>query len=362
MNTLSEYGFTDRIRGLFSFSFPSTVSSPDHAGLVPARSVRADRGRVLLITDSGPLHVETDGTVVTGDWVALARNDDGASPPAVVGILPRYSSLQRKRAHDPLSEAQVLGANIDLVGMVVPIDRPLSANRLERTLVAAWDSGAVPIVILTKADLSNRFDEVVAQTVERARGVEVFTTSAEAGDGLDALHTRIGTGNTLALIGPSGAGKSTLINALAGFHAQDTGEVRAGDGRGRHTTTARELIPLGSGSVLMDTPGVRGFALWDAENGLEAVFGDIEELFMHCRFNDCAHDAEPGCAVQTAIDSGVLEERRWLSYRKMQRELASLHRRQSVAEQRRHGRSFHRMAKEAAMAKDYRNRFLKEMR
>lgn len=359
MNTLFEYGFTDRIRGLFSFTFQSTVPSSEVVTLEPARVVRADRGRVLLITDDGPLHVATDGTVVTGDWVALARNnDDGAMPAAVFGVIPRYSTLQRKRAHDPLSSAQVLGANIDLVGVVVPIDRPLSANRLERTLVAAWDSGAMPIVVLTKADLSSRFDEVVAQTVERARGVEVFTTSAEAGDGLDALRTRIGNGNTLALIGPSGAGKSTLINALAGVDAQDTGEVRAGDGKGRHTTTARGLFPLGSGSVLMDTPGVRGFALWDAENGLEAVFGDIEELFLQCRFNDCAHDAEPGCAVQTAIGAGELEERRWLSYRKMQRELASLHRRQSVAEQRSHGRSFHKMAKEAAMAKDYRNRFV----
>ncbi|GAB3545034.1 ribosome small subunit-dependent GTPase A [Arthrobacter tumbae] len=359
MNTLSEYGFTDRIRGLFSFTFPSALPLPGHPALEPARAIRADRGRVLLITNHGPLQVETDGTVVTGDWVALARNndDDGAVPPAVVGILPRYSTLQRKKAHDPLSEAQVLGANIDLVGVVVPIDRPLSANRLERTLVAAWDSGAVPLVILTKADLSSRFDAVVSQTVERARGVEVFTTSAEAGDGLDALHVRIGAGSTLALIGPSGAGKSTLINALVGFHAQDTGEVRAGDGKGRHTTTARELIPLGSGSVLMDTPGVRGFALWDAEDGLEAVFGDIEELFLHCRFTDCAHGSEPGCAVQTALGTGELEERRWLSYGKMQRELASLHRRQSIAEQRRHGRSFHRTAKEAAMAKDFRNRF-----
>lgn len=358
MNTLSEYGFTDRIRDLFSFTFPSAVPTPGHPALEPARAIRADRGRVLLITANGPLHVDTDGTVVTGDWVALARiSDDDAAPPAVVGLLPRYSTLQRKKAHDPLSEAQVLAANVDLVGVVVPIDRPLSANRLERTLVAAWDSGAVPLVILTKADLSSRFDEVVGQTVERARGVEVFTTSAEAGDGLDALHSRIGVGSTLALIGPSGAGKSTLINALVGCHVQDTGEVRAGDGKGRHTTTVRELIPLGAGSVLMDTPGVRGFALWDAEDGLEAVFGDIEELFGHCRFTDCAHGSEPGCAVQNALGTGELEERRWLSYQKMQRELAGLHRRQSVAEQRRHGRSFHRMAKEAALAKDFRNRF-----
>ncbi len=352
MNSLFQYGFNDRISGLFTFHFPT--SSPD--AYQPARVIRTDRQRVLLATPDGVCHIESNATPVTGDWVALTNDDDG-TPPGVVGLLPRYSALQRKKAFDPLSEAQVLGANIDLVGVVVPIDRPLSTNRLERTLVAAWDSGAVPLVILTKADLSSRFDDVVPQTVEQARGVEVLTTSADSGDGVDALRERIGGGNTIALLGPSGAGKSTLINALVGEDVQDTGAVRAGDGKGRHTTTARELIPLGDGSVLMDTPGVRGFALWDAEAGLEAVFGDIEELFTLCRFRDCAHEREPGCAVQAAIAGGGLEERRWLSYRKMQRELASLHRRQSAVEQRRHAKSFHRMAKEAAMSKDYRNRF-----
>ncbi|MFJ6001524.1 ribosome small subunit-dependent GTPase A [Arthrobacter sp. NPDC092385] len=348
MNTLTQYGFTDRISGLFSFHFP--------IGAEPARVVRADRGRALLASRHGLLHVDDGGGFVTGDWVALQGHDDRT----VVGSLPRSSLLQRKRAHDPLSEAQVLGANMDLVGVVVPLDRPLSANRLERTLVAARDSGALPIVILTKADLSTRFDDVVAETVERSRGVEVFTTSAQDQDGLEALRGRIGTGRTLALLGPSGAGKSSLINALVGRHRQDTGQVRAGDGRGRHTTTARELVPLGDGAVVMDTPGLRGFALWNAEDGLSQVFADVEELFGDCRFRDCAHDSEPGCAVQAAIESGALAERRWLSYLKMERELASLHRRQSAADQRRHARSFRQAARGAATAKDYRNRFMEE--
>jgi ribosome biogenesis GTPase len=166
-----------------------------------------------------------------------------------------------------------------------------------------------------------------------------------------------GVAQTLALLGPSGAGKSSLINALVGDHRQHTGKVRAGDGKGRHTTTARELVPLGDGSVVMDTPGLRGFALWDAETGLSEVFGDIEELFDTCRFRDCAHDSEPGCAVQAAVESGGLEERRWLSYRKMERELASLHRRQDAGEQRHRARSVQRAAREAVLAKDHRNRF-----
>ncbi|MHA7239779.1 ribosome small subunit-dependent GTPase A [Arthrobacter sp. TMS1-12-1] len=346
MNTLLQYGFTDRIGALFSFHYPS--------GVQPARVIRADRGRILVATLHGILHLESPDSLVTGDWVGVEGDGEAR---VVAGHLPRSSLLQRKRAHDPLSEAQLLAANIDLLGVVVPLDRPLSTNRLERTLVAAWDSGAVPLVILTKADLSSRFDGVVAETVERARGVEVFTTSAEAGDGLEDLRGRIGAGQTLALLGPSGAGKSSLINALVDDSRQDTGEVRAGDGRGRHTTTARELVPLGDGAVLMDTPGLRGFALWDAEAGLSEVFGDVEALFGDCRFRDCAHDREPGCAVQAAISSGSLEERRWSSYRKMERELASLHRRQNVAEQRRHAKTFHRLTRDAAMAKDYRNRF-----
>ena len=346
MNTLLQYGFTDRIDALFSFHYPS--------GVRPARVIRADRGRVLVGTRHGTLHVDSTDSFVTGDWVGLEGDGDAQ---VIIGHLPRWSLLQRKRAHDPLSEPQILAANIDLLGVVVPLDRPLSTNRLERTLVAAWDSGAVPLVILTQADLRSRFDSVVAETVERARGVEVLTTSAEAGDGLEHLRGRVGAGQTLALVGPSGAGKSSLINALIGSTAQDTGEVRATDGRGRHTTTARELVPLGDGAVLMDTPGLRGFALWDAEDGLSQVFGDVEELFAGCRFHDCAHESEPGCAVQAAIASGDLEERRWLSYRKMDRELASLHRRQNVAEQRRQGKAFRRTARDAVLAKDYRNRF-----
>ncbi|BBE21666.1 hypothetical protein MN0502_05490 [Arthrobacter sp. MN05-02] len=186
MNTLVQYGFTDRIDGLFSAFAPL-------AGASPTRVIRADRGRMLLARPQGILHLDSVGGFVTGDWVGV--RDDGEYP-AVVGALPRWSTLQRKRAFDLSSRAQVLGANIDLVGVVVPLDRPLSTNRLERTLVAAWDSGAVPIVILTKADLSTRFDDVVADTIARVRGVEVLTTSAEACDGLEELHARIGTGQT----------------------------------------------------------------------------------------------------------------------------------------------------------------------
>lgn len=347
MDELQLYGLTDRISALFTAAFPDRE-------LVPGRVVRVDRTRMLIATAHGIEPHDARADVATGDWVALA----GADPthPAIVGVMPRYSVLQRKKAHDPLAEVQVLAANVDLVGVVVPLDRPISSNRLERTLVAAWDSGAVPLVILTKADLSNRFDEVVAQTVERAGAAEVLTTSADTGDGLDEVLTRLHPGATTVLLGPSGAGKSSLVNALVGRAVQNTGAVRAGDGRGKHTTTSRELIPLPGGAVLMDTPGVRGFALWDAGGGLDEVFGDIEELFSDCKFSDCRHGPEPGCAVQLALASGAVEERRWLSYQKMAEELALLHQRKTDAGRIR-GRGSHQPARESAMAKDHRNRF-----
>ncbi|MGM0928802.1 MAG: ribosome small subunit-dependent GTPase A [Actinomycetota bacterium] len=350
---LHSYGYTERIAALFRDQFPDSR-------LRPARVARTDRGRVLLAADGGLLHLATAGLPqqpVTGDWVGYdAGRPASAGGPAIAGLLPRFSALSRKQAYDPLSAEQVLAANMDIIGIVAPFDRPLSPNRLERTLVAAWDSGAVPLVILTKADLSGQHDEVAAQIVEQAAGAEVLTTSAETGDGIDALAGYLGAGRSMVLLGPSGAGKSSLINALVGRDVQDAGAVRAGDGKGRHTTTVRELIPLGNGAVLMDTPGIRGFALWDAEDGLGTVFEDIEELALSCRFNDCVHDAEPGCAVQQALADGSLERRRWDSYRKMERELASLHRRQSVAAQRRTGRQFAKLAKAAAQAKDYRGR------
>jgi ribosome biogenesis GTPase len=169
----------------------------------------------------------------------------------------------------------------------------------------------------------------------------VVTTSAENGDGIDALLAHLPPHGTLVLLGPSGAGKSTLINALVGREVQHTGEVRSGDFKGKHTTTSRELVPLPNGSVLMDTPGVRGFGLFDADDGLVEMFGDVEELAGLCRFSNCTHNSEPGCAVQAALADGTLDERRWLSYGKLQRELAALTRRTDAAARRAYQREWH---------------------
>lgn len=322
------YGYTPDVAQRFA-------AHPVPGGTGAGRVIRVDRNRVLVAAHHATLHLAYPGggeQPATGDWVWLGANTAGE--PAITGILPRHSELSRKRAFESSSDSQVLGANIDIVGVVVPVDRPLTHNRLERTLVAAWDSGATPLVIITKADLSDVADDVVGKVVLQAAGVAVVTTSAEQGDGLDEMLGHLPPAGTLVLLGPSGAGKSTLINALAGVDVQDTGAVRAGDGKGRHTTTSRELVPLPGGAVLMDTPGVRGYGLFDAETGMEEMFGDLDELFGQCRFSDCAHGSEPGCAVQAAIAAGTLDERRWASYLKLQRELAALARRHDAAAQR----------------------------
>ena len=329
------YGYTATIAERFA-------AYPVPGGRRPGRVIRVDRNLVLVADGETTAHLpypRGGEPPATGDWVWLGSN--AAGEPAIVGTLPRHSELSRKRAFESSSEAQVLGANMDVVGIVVPVDRPLTHNRLERTLVAAWDSGATPLVIITKADLADVADDVVGTVVRQAAGVDVVTTSAEHGDGLDELLGHLPPGGTLVLLGPSGAGKSTLINALAGIAAQETGAVRAGDGKGRHTTTSRELVPLPGGAVLMDTPGVRGFGIFDAEDGMGEMFGDLEELFGQCRFSDCAHGREPGCAVQAALADGSLEDRRWASYLKLQRELAALARRHDAAARRAYQREWH---------------------
>ena len=329
------YGYTPDVARHFE-------ANPFETATGRGRVVRVDRNRLLVAVDDGLLHLPyplTGGVPVTGDWVWTGPSRAGERQ--ILAVLPRLSELSRKRAFEDSSEAQVLAANMDTVGVVVPVDRPLTSNRLERTLVAAWDSGATPLVIITKADLAAVADDIVGKVILQAAGVDVVTTSAETGDGVDNLLARIPSGGTIVLLGPSGAGKSTLINALVGHHVQETGEVRTGDFKGKHTTTSRELVPLANGTVLMDTPGVRGFGLFDAEDGLGEMFGDVEDLATRCRFSDCSHQGEPGCAIQEALVGGELEERRWHSYLKMQREIAALARRSDVAAERAYQREWH---------------------
>ncbi|MQY16802.1 putative ribosome biogenesis GTPase RsgA [Streptomyces sp. RB5] len=298
-------------------------------GLIPGRIVRVDRGACDVLTADGPVRAETalgpepDPTKLptAGDWAALTTGPK----PEIRALLPRRTAFVRS-ASSKQSVGQVLAANVDHAVIAVSLATDLNAARLERLLSLAWASGAQPLLVLTKCDLIED-PAVLAHYLEDARstapGVEVLAVSSATGEGLDVLRAILADG-TSVLLGQSGAGKSTLANTLLGEEAQEVRAARDSDGKGRHTTTTRDLLPLPGGGVLIDTPGLRGVGLWEAESGLAQVFAEIEEFASRCRFDDCTHDVEPGCAVLAALESGELSERRLDSYRKLQRENAHI--------------------------------------
>ena len=280
-----------------------------------------DRGRLTVLTEDGErwvwpsprLHDDTgEGAPAVGDWVAVHGE-------RAVAVLPRRTAFTRTAA-GRTSTAQVLVANVDVVLVVEALAGELRSRRVERYLAVAWSSGATPVVVLTKADLCADVPAAVAEMTEVALGVEVLAVSALTGAGLDALRALLAGGCTAALLGPSGVGKSSLVNALLGAEVADTAEVRAADGRGRHTTTARQLHLLPGGGAIVDTPGLRELALHDDADGVDTAYADVTELAAGCRFRDCAHRTEPGCAVAAAIDDGALDPARYIAWRKLQAE------------------------------------------
>lgn len=292
-------------------------------GGVLGRVRRVDRGESDVITADGEVRAMSDSmraqaelAPATGDWVVVT--DDADVGPAIARVLPRRTAIVRR---DPAEEVveQVLVANADIVGVVAGVDRPLSIARIERFLVLAADSGARPVVVLTKVDAKLRGDW---PTLESELGnVPVLVTSAHTGTGVDDVRALVAGGQTLVLLGESGSGKSTLVNALVGENVQETSEVRERDAKGRHTTTARELVQIPGGGILIDTPGIRGVGLWDAEPAVTRVFADVTDLSGGCRFNDCSHRVEPGCAVQAAVEQGSLDGARVRRYLRLRDEL-----------------------------------------
>lgn len=333
-----------------------------HRDLAPARVVEQQRGAYRLVTEHGERAAQISGRLsfeaepgalpAVGDWVAIAATD--ADSVAIIHhVLPRTSRFQRRA---PDGRVQTICANLDIALLVCALNGDFNVRRLERYLAVARDGGAAPIIVLTKADLCADIAARRAEVEAIAGGAPVLAVSALDGGGLETLTAHLGAGKTAALLGSSGAGKSTLLNALAGQSLMHTSAI-SGDGkRGRHTTTHRELFLAPSGVLLLDSPGMRELSVADADAGVAATFEDVETLIASCRFSDCGHHGEPGCAIGAALEEGELDASRWSSYQKLQRELAFEVRKDDVAARAAHKEKWVKRHKDYRALQKFRNR------
>jgi ribosome biogenesis GTPase / thiamine phosphate phosphatase len=305
----------------------------------PMRIVRVNRGNYIACNDTGEFMCEVTGKFnfrtddkgsfpTVGDWVAasIIPNEQKAM---IHAVLPRKSAISRKVAGH-MSDEQIIAANIDMVFIVTGLDQNFNVRRIERYLSLAWESRAVPVVLLNKSDLCMNAEAKKKEVETIASGVDVFMLSAKRQSGMDVIKNLIKPGQTIAFIGSSGVGKSTIINAILGTNRLEVNEVSELGSRGRHTTTSRELIVLPDGGMVIDTPGMRELQVWGDETGLKQAFNDIDDLAALCRFKDCAHENEPGCAVQEALLNNSLDATRLESFRKLKREYAYLADRQTM--------------------------------
>ncbi|HEY9288402.1 MAG TPA: ribosome small subunit-dependent GTPase A [Candidatus Dormibacteraeota bacterium] len=345
-NLLAELGWNP--------SFAAALESLNDPTLAPAR-IAVDYGhRYLVETVNGSVeaqvasHLHVRARLAVGDWVATRPRMDSTQ---IEALLPRRTVISRKVADRSIDE-QVLAANVDVVFLATALGSDFNLRRIERLLTVAYQSGGSPVILLTKSDLENALT-YEAQLDAVAPGVPILSVSGLLGEGIDAVRELLPPGRTGVIIGSSGVGKSTLINRLIGDEVLRTSAVHA-SGQGRHTTSHRELIRIPQAGLIIDTPGLREIQLWAGEEALGQAFSDIEELALVCRFNDCQHQKEPGCAVLLAISDGTLDQRRYDSYRKLQRELRSIEVRADARlrlEERRKRRVINRAATERMNAK-----------
>lgn len=329
-SALSPYGWNAKWQQAYEHfieAHPQPPSAPGPQALFQPARLLVDHGsRFLVRTPLGESWMQRplDGalTLAVGDWVVCTRDPFDDETVHFKGLLPRATKFSRAAAGSKVKE-QILAANIDTVFLVQSLNHDFNLRRLQRYLIAAWESGARPVVVLTKADLITmeaHLDEKLQAVEGVAIGVPIVPVSALTHKGLEALNPYLGMGTTVALLGSSGVGKSTLINTLIGQERLATQDIRTDDSKGRHTTTHRELVILEGGAVLVDTPGMRSFALWDAEEGIAQVFGDVEALMAQCQFKDCDHRRTSGCAVQRALTEGQLPYGHYESWQKLQKE------------------------------------------
>ncbi|MBL4934166.1 ribosome small subunit-dependent GTPase A [Clostridium sp. YIM B02515] len=321
-NIIEQYGYTDFYKaqeGNFNL---------EEKNLIPGRVIEVQRETYKIVTDKGESYAKLKGSIfyndafqstypAVGDFVLAFHNPYGED--VIYHVLERKSKFSRLDSFNQIE--QLVAANFDYVFIMTSLNHDFNIKRIERYLTAAWESGGTPVIILTKADLCEDYEGYVEQIEQIAFGVSIIPISSVTGEGMDKLQEFIKPSKTIVFLGSSGVGKSSLVNAIAGEEIMKVNNIREDDSRGRHTTTHRELIMMENGTMIIDTPGMRELGMWNASEGLDTVFSDIEKLSGNCRFRDCSHGSEPGCAVKSALQSGELTKARWESYIKLKKEI-----------------------------------------
>jgi len=319
---LEKYGFDDY--------FKKEFKQYEEKGFKPARVTMEEKGMYKLYTEIGEVTakvsgkfqyeaVASDNFPAVGDFVSISIRENEMEA-TIHAVLKRKSCFTRKKNISVDFEAQIIAANFDYVFIVTSLNQNFNLRRIERYLTMVWNTGGIPVLILSKADLCDNLSQRIEEVQSIAMGVSVHAISSIENIGIDEISKYFTEGKTAVVVGSSGVGKSTLLNKLAGEELMETSAIREGDSRGRHTTTYRQLFAIPSGGIIIDTPGTRLIGIWDVDNGVDEAFNDIEELAKKCKFSDCKHENEPGCCVRKAIEEGVLDEKRLESYLRLKRE------------------------------------------